>query len=257
MNSEIIFPLILAATLLVVLIFTVRLLRAGRQVLAIAFFAFAAACSLLSALYWVAYDLLRPEARMPFAANEICEWALFLLLASCLRAVFPGRLARAKAIVPAALFAAANTGLWIAWSGEWVQDVLTGLCLGWFLCVLLACGLDSGAMSPAEWTILGGAAFALIVVQVLTFFLPAAVQTLETVAAVIMFTADGWLILKTGFFLKQGGHSRQALCLSFGAFAWSTVAMYMSSGPVYLAAMISAALCYLLMLLAMQKEAAA
>ena len=97
----------------------------------------------------------------------------------------------------------------------------------------------------------------MIVVQVLTFFLPAAVQTLETVAAVIMFTADGWLILKTGFFLKQGGHSRQALCLSFGAFAWSTVAMYMSSGPVYLAAMISAALCYLLMLLAMQKEAAA
>ena len=138
MNPEIVFPLIMIAVLLAVLICAVRALRSGKQTVVVAFYAFAIACSLFSTVYWTAYDLLRPEERMPFAANEICEMALFLLLASSLRAALPRRIPLGKAALPAALFAAANTALWIAWTGEWMQDILTGLSLGWLLCVLIA-----------------------------------------------------------------------------------------------------------------------
>lgn len=96
-----------------------------RRSMAPVFFTFALVSLLMSGLYWLAYDLLRPDTRMPFAANEFGEIGGFLLLASALNAVFRGRFADARReIVCAAVFAAASTALWIGWSGEWVEDVL-------------------------------------------------------------------------------------------------------------------------------------
>ena len=48
------------------------------------FFAFAIVALLLSDIYWLAYDILRPDSRMPFAANEIAEWAMFISLGAIL-----------------------------------------------------------------------------------------------------------------------------------------------------------------------------
>ena len=254
MNYEVIFPIILAATLLIMLILMARMLLSKRHLLVVAFFALAAACFLFSTLYWIAYDLLRPDVRMPFAANEICEWALFLLTASSLRAAFPKGLLFKTACIPAALFAAANAALWIAWSGEWVQDILTGLSLGWFLCVLLSCLLQCGAFSRAEWIALGAVSVLLITAQTMTFLLPGAAQIFDTIGYVILFSVDVWFIVKTIRSVKKGDDPQRGLCLSFAAWGWSMIAMYMSGGWFYDAALLVATLCFLLIYLAISKE---
>ena len=119
------------AVLLALIVWTVRTLIRERFSEPIAFTAFALACLLLSDLYWIAWALLEPEARMPFAVNEIGECAVFLLLAAAMRTQLADapRFAGARTLLPA-LFTACNVGLWIAWSGEWRQDVVTGLTLG-------------------------------------------------------------------------------------------------------------------------------
>lgn len=254
MNDVVIFPIILAATLLIMLIFMVRMLLSKRYLLVVAFFALADVCFLFSTLYWIVYDLLRPDVRMPFAANEICEWALFLLTASSLRAAFPdGPLCKA-ACIPAALFAAANAALWIAWSGEWVQDILAGLSLGWFLCVLLTCLLQCGAFSRAEWTAVGTVSVLLIAAQTMTFLLPGAAQTFDRIGYGILFSMDVWFIVKTIRSVKKGDDPQRGLCLSFAAWAWAMIAMYMSGGWIYNAALLVATLCFLLIFLAIGKE---
>ena len=202
MSMMVFFALLLAAVQLGVLSFTVRLFRSERSLLAVAFFAFAAACSLLSTLYWAAYDLLRGDARMPFAANEICEWALFLLLASSLRAARAESRVRIEAAVSAALFAAANTALWIAWSGEWLQDILTGLSLGWLFYAILAAMSAAEALSRAERIGFGAAAVLVIAAQAMTFYVSGS-QAPEVVCNVLLFAADAWLILKTVVSLKR------------------------------------------------------
>lgn len=285
MTVDVAFSLLLAATQAVVLFLTIRLLREERKLLAPAFFAFAVACSLFSALYWLAYDLLQPETRMPFAANEICEWALFLLLASSLRASFPKSAPRPMALLLTALFACANAALWIGWSGEWVQDILTGLSLGYLLCVLVSCLLQSAALTRGEWIVLCVSAGLLIAAQTLTFFVRrAAAQGLSLGCSVLLLMVDAWLLVKAvcAFFCPpsepatdcaesqirtekktdcrsrsaasfRGGRQR-ALCFPFAVFAWSTLAMYMSSDWVYLAALLLAVLSYPLMLLALRRE---
>ncbi len=257
MNPEIYFALILTAVSLFVLLGTIRLLWPGRHVLALSFFAFATACLLFSTLYWLAYDLLRPKTRMPFAANEICEWALFLLLAQSLRTSVPARIGQAKAAVPAALFAAANTALWIAWSGEWVQDILTGLSLGWFLWVLIACMLAARVLSRIEWIGFGCAAVLLIAAQTMTLIAPASAKILNIICAVLIFAVGAGLMLKALLAVIKRRSPGQGLCLSFAVYAWSEIAMYMSEGPVYIAALIMAALGYLLMFWTIGKEVAA
>ena len=85
MNTYVVFNLFFTAILLLVFLGTFRLLELEKRDARTVLFAFAVASVLLSNLYWLAYDILRPGTRMPFAANEIGEWALFLLLGAAVR----------------------------------------------------------------------------------------------------------------------------------------------------------------------------
>ena len=89
-------PILLGSLELTVLIVLCLRSFSFRRSIAPVFFTFGLASYLISNVYWVAYDLLRPETRMPFAANEFGEIGLFLLLASTLNTVFRGRFAAAR-----------------------------------------------------------------------------------------------------------------------------------------------------------------
>ena len=117
--------------MLFVLIFAVRRIVFGERKMKLVYFAFGMTSFLLSDLYWLVYGVVRPGTRMPFAANEIAEWAMFLMFAASLDAAVPKprRLPPGK-MLAAAIFTLGNTLLWIGWSGEWIQDVLTGVCVG-------------------------------------------------------------------------------------------------------------------------------
>ena len=113
--------LIQIVVLIIVLAGVLRMILRDEKNIKAIFFAFAIVASLLSDIYWLAYDILRPFSRMPFAANEIAEWAMFVslgaVLASDIKAF--GVDARKESIF-SILFVIANVALWIAWSGEWV-----------------------------------------------------------------------------------------------------------------------------------------
>lgn len=257
MHSEQIINLIMACVFFLVLIHAIKLLQSKKHFLTVVFFVFAISCGLLSTLYWGVYDFLRPEDRMPFAANELCECAVFLLYASSLRAVFPKSASFEKKIIPVALFAAANVVLWIAWSGEWVQDILTGLSLGWFLCVITSCLCLTGALSAAEWVGAGTISFLLILGQSLTFFTPEQISgALDKGCSALLLAGMLWLVLKAVWALKKEKQVQKGLCLSYASSAWGAVFMYMSGGIAYLIAFTLAVSCYFLMLWAIKEEVA-
>ena len=154
MNTYVVFNLFFTAILLLVFLGTIRLLELEKREARTVLFAFAVASVLLSNLYWLAYDILRPGTRMPFAANEIGEWALFLLLGAAVRTQ-PEVHSAKREVFCAALFTAANVALWIAWSGEWIQDILTGAAFGYFLCMLAAQLRQEEAFPVWEWRLLG------------------------------------------------------------------------------------------------------
>ena len=256
MSMEVILNLIQTAVLLLVFLVTFRLLGTGRREVHIVFFAFAVASALLSNLYWLVYDILRPGTRMPFAANEIGEWAMFLLLGATLNTQSE-RLIAKREMLAAALFTAANVALWIAWSGEWVEDILTGAAFGYFLCTLSAQIKQTEAFPSWEWWGLDAVCPVLIAAQTAIFFVPEPMkQPLDLFCYLLLFAVAAVLLIQAIRSLTSGGQSASAVLETFAAYAWATITLYMSSGGFYIAALLLATLCFPLMLLSLKKEVA-
>ena len=229
-----------------------------RRSMAPVFFTFALVSQLMSGLYWLTYELLRPERRMPFAANEFGECGTFLLLAAALNAVFRGRFSAARReMLCTAFFVAVSTLFWFLWSGEWVQDILTGLCFGYFMCVCARSLKLSRALSRREWRLLAGFAAALLALQGLTFLLPAPWSTAADYCAyAVMFTVLIYGVGKLIRALVRGGNPRGQFALAVSVWAWSVSTMYMSADPFYLAAQVAFLGTVPLMLIALRREEA-
>ena len=229
-----------------------------RKSMAPVFFTFALVSGLMSSLYWLAYDLLRPEVRMPFAANEFGEMGLFLLVAASLNAVFRSRFSAARReMLCTAFFVAASTLFWFLWSGEWVEDIMTGLCFGYFLCVCARSLKLSRALSRREWVLLAGLAALLLVLQGLTFLLPAPWSAAADYCAyAVMFTVLIYGFIKLLRAVLRGGNPRGQFALAASVWAWSISTMYMSADPFYLVAQLGFLGAVPLMLVALRREEA-
>ncbi len=253
MTMEAFFNLIQTVMLLFVFHGTLRLLGAGIREVRIVLFAFAIACVLLSSLYWLAYDILRPGTRMPFAANEIGEWAMFLLLGAALHTQLDHSSVKPE-IICAALFTAANVALWIAWSGEWVDDILTGAAFGYFLSSLLALIRQAEVFPAWEWRLLGCSCPVLIAAQTAIFFVPEPIKhLLDLFCYFLLFSVAALLLIRAFQSLRNSGQSSQAVPEAFAAYAWTMITLYMSSGGFYVAALSLSTLCFPMMLLALKK----
>ena len=249
----------LAITVHVVLIVICVRSLSFRHSMAPVFFTFALVSNLMSLLYWLAYDLLRPDARMPFAANEFGEIGSFLLLASTLNTVFRGRFAQARReIFCTGLFAAASAALWIAWSGEWLQDILVGLSFGYLLCVCVRSMKQAAVLSRREWRLLGTAAALLLLLQGLTFALPEPWNgRVDYAAYAVMFLVLAWGFRRLIPTLLRREDPYAQLGLALFCWCWAVSTMYMSSGGFYLAANFASVCCTPLALLALHREEAA
>ena len=229
-----------------------------RRSMAPVFFTFARVSNLMSALYWLAYNLLRPDMRMPFAANIFGEIGLFLLLAAALNAVFRGRFGAARReVLCTAFFAAASTALWIAWSGRWVEDVLVGLCFGYYLCVCVRSLKQSGVLSAHEWGLLGGLAAVLLLLQGLTFVLPEPWRkAADWMAYAVMFGILIGMLVKLIRSLLLKREAAGLFALSISCSAWAVSTMYMSAGLFYVAAELLWIVALPLSLIALRREEA-
>lgn len=256
MNWDLFLNLFHIAVLLVVFSGTLRLIETDRHSLKAALFAFAIASVLLSDIYWLVYGLLRPDTRMPFAANEIGEWAFFLLLGASLTTRRPIRFRdAAPQIVCAVLFSAASAALWIAWSGEWVQDILTGASFGYLLCAIVSRIKRENAFSGAMWRFCGIICAVLIAAQTATFFAPEPLaKPLDLFCYALLFAGAAFFFVGALLSFGKSASPARCVCRTFAAFAWTVTALYMSSGAFYHAAMALTTLSIFLMYLALRKE---
>ena len=243
--------------MLFVLIFAVRRIVFGERKMKLVYFAFGMTSFLLSDLYWLVYGVVRPGTRMPFAANEIAEWAMFLMFAASLDAAVPKprRLPPGK-MLAAAIFTLGNTLLWIGWSGEWVQDVLTGVCVGYLLCMIVACLAQTGTLRKAEWILWGLLCAILLAAQAGTFYGPEELrQPLDTFCYILLFVCLAVLFLRA-LALRKTAFPEKSCSLSFAVFAWTILTMYMSAGMWYNFALAADALSFPMMYTALGREAA-
>ncbi len=230
--------------------------RTGRTV-SVIFFSFAIVSSLLSDLYWVVFDLLHPMTRMPFAANEIAEWAIFLSLGATLaglEGVF-GAPARAD-MIGAILFTAANVALWIAWSGEWLQDILTGILYAYYLIHVVRHMRQTGMLSGMGRIVTGLTCLLILAANAATFAVPKRYTgMLDLAAYVLLILTALYLAVRSVIALTGGGDPQSAISLAFAANAWNFAFLYMSSGIFYNVAMGFFTFSVLLMYAAIRREA--
>ena len=241
MNSAALTTIIVSINILILLWSiwqSVQLFRENRLPVTVLFYTFSLISMLLSDFYWIAYTAIRPETRMPFAVNEIGEWAFFLLLAASLASLFQRRTAGAiREMIMASLFAAASTALWIGWSGEWVQDIITGIVCGYFFCIIVGAMRASDILNSSEWAGLGAMCLILIIMQGLTFVLPQDTrQIVDICCYVLMFAGIITFYAKTIREWKRQAPPEALFCLCCATIAWGESCMYMSAEPMYFAA---------------------
>ena len=148
--------------------------------------------------------------------------------------------------------------LWIAWSGEWIQDILTGAAFGYFLCMLAAQLRQEEAFPVWEWRLLGVACPVFIAAQTAIFLVPGPMkQPLDLFCYCLLFAVMAILLIRALRSLGKAERASSAVLATFAAYAWTTVTQYMSSGWFYIAALLMATLCFPMMLLALRKEVAA
>jgi len=250
---------------------SIRLTGRGNKTLLPVFFSFAMVSFLLSDLYWIAYDVLRPDLRMPFAANEVGEWSSFLLMSAGLSewlreeekkipsGEYPqvrpaGKGSALPGLLFAVFFAAANTILWIGWSGEWIQDIITGAVLGYYYCTLVRLDRRTDAFTIFQKILLTGACVCAVCLQALTFFVPDGTgKKLEICCSILCFGIIAFFFVQTLRARKRKSAGKK-LCYAFCGFAWIAVTLYMSTGVLSLIVSISYTLILPFMLAAVKEE---
>ena len=231
-----------------------RYARRQKDNLYLIFYALAMAAFLCSDLYWFAHTELREGLRVPFAADDIADFGLFLLLGSALGAATEGRKCPLWVTAAAGLFAAANAALWIGWSGEWLRSVFGGLAYGYFLIAVARALATTGALCRAEAIALCFLCALLIAVQGATILCPALPRgTLDLIAYVLLYTVLAWFCLRAALSLRKPDTGR-AMAFCFAAFCWITVTMYMADGVWYTVAANLTDLGLLLLFLAVGKK---
>ena len=228
--------------------------RGKQQSLTVLFFCFAMVSLFLTNAYWLAHSLMRPNLRMPLAANTIGECAVFLLLSAAMNAAFPhSRFSFAPQIICAAVFIAASIALWIAWSGEWLQDLLGGIAFGYFLLVCVRDLCHTGAFDRKEWIALG--IFCTVYMGIFVFWTFDGSQSVENVGYVLMFVPMLFFLYKSVRGIRNEGAEDRQIALSVSAYACCMSGIYMADEYWYIAAELLCLLSLPLMLQAFGKEA--
>lgn len=236
--------------LVVIIVKTVRSMINGKHTFLPFFFALAMASCLLSNLYWIAYDTLRPDTRMPIASNEIAECAVILLLSAGLDSILKDKKDVLGEAIFAFLFISVNIVLWILWSGEWFQDILFGLPYIYFFWLLIR-GLRSRmSLTRNE---LWFSAIMSISFLVMQFILFAGIEIMngliKTVCYMVMFALMIWLGIKSvrskDFFVTTT------------YFLWTNLSIFLSPDIYYYIVALAETVAFPLMFVSMKKELAA
>ncbi len=252
-----IFNILYMVLMVIIIIRASRLMdKNNSKVMLAVFFTFSSASFFMEDLYWIAYDFLRPEARMPIAANEVAESAAFLMLSAVLANAVTGSIRRsAYELAGTTVFIIASIAFWIGWSGEWVQDIIGGISFGYLRLRCVWAMKSTDALSAWEWRGLGAAVLALTAIETGTFFAPEQYRrTVELAGYALMSAVVIFLYFKVWEELKRGARPKALMALSFSCFVWGLSCMYMSENLIYVIFYIASIVIHPVMLLSVKKE---
>ena len=172
-----------------------------------AFFTFAMIGLLLSNMYGVIFNILRPGKRMPFAVDEIAECASILLISAGLEVIIKKyKKINIGALVFSFLFIACNIALWIVWSGEWVQDIIFGLPYIYFMYLLIIGLKNSDAVSRLEMYLAAVLSFIILIFYTINVFMTGTTKiVIDLVCVFFEFIITGWLFAKCFLAMKHSG----------------------------------------------------
>lgn len=260
MQYEMIFSLLVFAIEVFVLGGLIRMILRGNRSMVLVFFTFAMASLFLSYLYWIAFSAIRPDERLVFAANEISEWALFLMYGTSLSYMFAGsKPLGIGGFAIVFLSCAANTALWIGWSGEWMQDIVTGLCIC-YLAMWLGRGLlATKAMSRRHWIALFCFFTVAVGTQAVSFLAGAPVATLYLVSFLALVTLLVILYIRTITLLRKANSAedyQKVFCAALLLILLTSLGLYMSEGVYYEILNASVGIAYILAYVPLRKGAA-
>ena len=247
--------LIYAAMCIAIIISSARLIGKTSKSITAVFFILCTCSMFLSYIYWLAYELLRPDVRMPVAANEVGEMAINLLLASVLMTVFGVRKPDSyKEAVFDVTFQFVCILLWIGWSGEWVQDIISGLIMCYLVFVTVKALVISGAFTRREWQLQGIGLGLLVILQGLTFLFEGVTKdTLDGICYVLIFAICVFYGIVTVRAIRNKADRNVQLSLACASFIFGLNAMYMSAEPMYYGAELFCNAMYLLIALAVRR----
>ena len=236
--------------LFVVIAKTNRLIKKGKSIFLPFFFILAMMSYVLSDLYWVAYDFLKPDTRMPIAANEIGECAMVLLLCAGLDSLLADKRKVAGEVLYAFLFIAANIALWIVWSGEWVQDILFGIPYIYFLWLLIRGIRTRGTMTRKELSFALVTSVLVLATLVFIRFVEGFVRSFALLACYLeMLVLIVWLGIKS-FRSKD-------FFVATTFFLWTILSMFATPNPYYNVPFFANTVALPMMFVALKKELAA
>ena len=251
-NFSVFFQMIM---LIVLLGSSVGLIRESGRSLASVFLTFSYAIFLLTDMYWVIYVFIRPDVRMPFAANEIGEASMFLLMASTLRAaVKVPYAASVRCTVGAVLFSVFNIILWISWSGEYFQDVLVGITYTYFIYTVCSAIEVRQAFKRYMWIVMVICCTLIIALQALLFYVDDSIKsTLDTCAYIFMLVSVVFFIVIFISSWKKQSSPEEGLCRIFLLIGFVLTVKYMSEGVWYIMFQIIETLSFAFVFLSVRK----
>ncbi len=213
----------------------VRLIRRDSPEMLAVFYAFGCIASLISGLYWVAFTVLREGQRMPFAANELGEAASYLLYGAAIASFCPVSFRKAgKEALLSILFSAGSAALWIAWSGEWIQDTVFGLPYAYFLFMAVAAMKKNHVFSEKEWAAAGLISFGLLIGQAAVIIAQGSLHVLlDRLCYAVMYLSLFLLAVKTVRLIREKTDPSVLLSMGFGLYGWMSSCIYMSEGWHY------------------------
>lgn len=244
---DIVSTVVQVVVLVVVVAKSNRLMKNGGNVLFPFFFVLAMLSYLLSDVYWIAYDFLKPDTRMPMACNEIGECAMILLLCAGLETEL-----RDKKIIPreisfAVFFMGANIALWIAWTGEWFQDILFGIPYVYFFWLLIR-GLRSRcSMTSKELWLAAVTGMVVLAMQIpLLMVKGVLVEPTKAACFVVMLALMVWLGFKS--------FRRKDFFVSATFFLWTELSMFLSPDIYYYIAYFANTVALMFIYVSMKRE---
>lgn len=254
--GNIISILSLTVTISIIILSVRKLTEKKNKVLSV-FFTFAMVSYFMSEVYYFAYNFLIPDTRMPFAANEIAEASMILLLCAVLETTLgKDRKFNIPAFIFSTVFIGANIALWILWAGEWAKNIIFGLPYIYFLYLLIKGVMKTKAASGKEIIIAVVLSTIILAGEAIA---PAMNDTLKPIIEISCypFMYILWILIcvKTITTLrKENKNQGEAIYLSFTLHIWTMLLMFMSADIFYNIANIMYICVLPLMYLAFKKE---